>query len=136
MPQGQTIVHNAPTTIVFARKEHLGITAVEYANKNSFVKPTLEISEISESVMDVEVFPNPFQHNAQIKISLLEDSHVQVELFTVTGSKIKVLNNNYLIAGNHNFNFGINDKLEYGVYILRVTRNEQVLTRRIVHIME
>ncbi|CAN5305821.1 hypothetical protein BH23BAC1_BH23BAC1_24000 [soil metagenome] len=133
---GESIIQNAPSTIVFARKEHLGLTAVELDNKNHLLKPMHEYPGISDSHLSVQIYPNPFQEKTQIQISLLEESFLNIELFSLTGNKIKTLNNSFLHSGEHFFELSPNDNLEYGIYFLRITRDEQVITKRIVYILD
>jgi secreted PhoX family phosphatase len=133
---GETIIHNAPTTIVFARKEHLGITAVELASKSTFIRSSHEYPGLSDSRVVIQVYPNPFQNDTKINIGLLEDGHVNIELYSLTGNKIKTINNSFLVSGDHLFELGPKDELGYGVYFLRVTKDEEVITKRIVHILK
>ncbi len=95
-----------------------------------------EYPGISDSHLSVQIYPNPFQEKTQIQISLLEESFLNIELFSLTGNKIKTLNNSFLHSGEHFFELSPNDNLEYGIYFLRITRDEQVITKRIVYILD
>ncbi len=69
-------------------------------------------------------FPNPFVAGTTIGYRLTEDSHVEVEVFSVTGRKVRTLVDERQVAGSRSVAWnGRNDasrKLSPGIYFLRV----------------
>lgn len=79
---------------------------------------------------DVNVFPNPTNDIAYIALELDEAAPVSMDIMTITGSIVK--SNNYgTMSGAQSFVFnGAN--LEAGIYFVRITVGNQVVTKRIV----
>lgn len=66
------------------------------------------------------VFPNPFQTTAQVQLTLNRDENITVELFDLTGRRIRTLQSGSLNAGIHTFTLN-GQNLPNGVYLIRAT---------------
>ena len=70
-------------------------------------------------------YPNPFNPATTIRYSLESNSHVQVEVFNLLGSKIKILENENKSAGNYSAVWDASnlkgEKVVSGIYIYRMT---------------
>lgn len=80
------------------------------------------------------VYPNPFSDKTTIELTLPETgSEVRLEVFDMTGKKVRTLIQNGLSAGSHTVGWDGRDedgrKLATGVYSLRLQRGPQVATR-------
>ena len=73
----------------------------------------------------IEVFPNPFQTNATIKLSVREEANVVLEVFSNGGNKVAALHNGTLGIGDHFFNFQPTTPNNNGVYIVKLKVNNQ-----------
>ena len=137
---GVEVVHNAPTTIVFARKEYLGKSAVEQtlngARKNAEQDNLnfIENKENGHQKIQVQVYPNPFRKSTKIQISINEDTPVIVELMSLTGIKISTLHSGYLQKGMHEVELQLEKDLPQGVYILRTSSEGQTVNKRILYL--
>lgn len=93
------------------------------------------IDEVSGLTMKLAAFPNPYQNETIIQYSLNSGANVKVEVFDVVGNSLGVLSNTYQSIGVYNIPFSANKKgYKPGVYLVKVTANELVLTQRIVEL--
>jgi hypothetical protein len=70
------------------------------------------------------VYPNPLASAAVVAFSLGEKSFVEIELYDLTGRKLKTLVSENLVTGNHTFQLN-KDQLPPAIYFLRVTMNSK-----------
>ncbi|HOK39009.1 MAG TPA: hypothetical protein P5538_08315 [Bacteroidales bacterium] len=96
----------------------------------STLENTLEI-ELSS---DMSVFPNPLKDEAQIRLSLFEDSYCKISLKGVAGNHIsEIVNNQYFKAGTYYFMINKNQlSLLPGVYLVELYVNNQKIVKKIV----
>ena len=76
-------------------------------------------------------YPNPFNPTTTIPYQVSEWSWVSLELFTITGQKIKQLVDQYHSSGYYEFRVDAST-LQSGVYIYRMTTPTQTLTKLMV----
>jgi len=67
-------------------------------------------------------YPNPFNPTTTIKYALPDAAHVRMELFTITGKKIKVMLDEKKQAGYHTILFDGSD-LSSGIYFYKIKTN-------------
>ncbi|MBN2364138.1 T9SS type A sorting domain-containing protein [candidate division WOR-3 bacterium] len=83
--------------------------AVKYSGQCRFIElyeTGLGVEEPVEQHTGINVlrlFPNPFANSLEINISLTYPQFVSVSIYSVNGSKVRVLNEGMLDAGNHSF---------------------------------
>jgi len=81
-------------------------------------------------------FPNPFNPSTTISIALPNDSPVTLELFDISGRKVRTLVSGNLTAGFHDFVWdGRSDarqQVSSGVYLYRVTAGNFLQTRKMM----
>ena len=69
-------------------------------------------------------YPNPFNSSTSIRYELPEDSHVQIEIFSSIGKKIKTLINDKHMPGIYAVSWDGTDASNYhtasGIYICRM----------------
>ncbi len=87
----------------------------------------------SESVKDINVFPNPFNDNGKIKFFLLNDRIVNMTIHDVSGNYIKTLINwEKLQKGEKTIDFDMNG-YQSGTYIINIsTDNSERVNKRFV----
>jgi len=78
-----------------------------------------------------EPYPNPFNSNCRIKISLPKDADVSFEVFDIQGRNVGIQNFESLPAGNYSINFDAG-KLSSGTYFIRLKAGEQTITKQAV----
>jgi hypothetical protein len=74
---------------------------------------------------------NPFNNDLQFELSLSENSKIDISLFDMYGKVIKSTTK-FVYQGNTSLGLDNLDALAPGIYILRVTNKEKILTRRVV----
>ena len=89
--------------------------------KISEIKPTdtQQIAEIPDMFELKQNYPNPFNPTTTIRYSLPEQSHVIIEVFSITGQLVATLVNENQPAGHHQAVFD-GSKLTSGIYLYRM----------------
>lgn len=75
-------------------------------------------------------YPNPFNPSTVISFSIPENSHVNLAVYDITGKQVAELANSRMSAGNHEVDFNASN-LSSGIYIYRLTADNQVFTRKL-----
>ncbi len=74
-------------------------------------------------------YPNPFNPTTLISYSIQTNSFVRLEVYSVSGQRVKVLVNSNQEAGSYNLTFD-GSSLASGVYIYRLTAGEFVVSKK------
>ena len=81
-------------------------------------------------------WPNPARQGAQFRLELPDAMQVRVEVFDVSGRKVRSLLDEFRGAGTENLAFDLHDdrgsRLSQGIYLVRARLGEAVVTRRLV----
>ncbi len=94
-------------------------------------------TSINESVfandIDVKCYPNPFSETVQIHLQLAEKGRLSIQVWDISGNKIKIIAENQLrAAGSHHFYWnGDNDSgnsILPGIYLCTITTNQNTQT--------
>jgi uncharacterized delta-60 repeat protein len=81
--------------------------------------------------LHIDCYPNPFTGSATIRYNLPASSEATLKVFNLLGKEVRVLADGRLQAGNHSMPFNA-DGLKAGIYFLRLTNNENQVTRKII----
>ncbi|MEX0684765.1 MAG: T9SS type A sorting domain-containing protein [Balneolales bacterium] len=76
-------------------------------------------------------YPNPFNPSTNIRFSIPEQSHVNLEVYNVLGQRVAILLNENKEAGWYVINFD-SANLSSGTYIYRLRTNTQVVERQMM----
>jgi hypothetical protein len=100
--------------------------------KISEIKPTdsEKIVEIPDKYVLEQNYPNPFNPATTIRYSLPEQSHVTIEIFSITGQHIATLVDESQAAGRHHVDFDAG-QLTSGVYLYRMQANGISATKKL-----
>lgn len=90
-------------------------------------------NKIRNNDLEFEVFPNPFNSNSQIKIMVNESGQIKIELFSILGEQIQILEEKFLTAGRYTFKFSP-QKLNSGVYFIKVNFNNYYAIRKVIYL--
>jgi hypothetical protein len=97
-----------------------------------------ETISVAEEIADrsFEVFPNPFSNEITIQYKLETESPVEVSLYSVNGSLISTLFNEFQNSGEYQVvwnrqNF-ISDKIESGIYFVTIKTDTEIFTKKVV----
>lgn len=76
-------------------------------------------------------YPNPFNPVTKIKYSIPKSENVQIKIYNILGSEIRMLFNEYKQAGTYEVEFKAND-LPSGVYFYRITSGDFSTARKMI----
>lgn len=81
-------------------------------------------------------YPNPFNPTTNIRFTLPETKKVKIDIYSITGQKIKTLVNNTMKAGYHKITWDATDengiKVSSGVYIYQLKCGNEVFTKKMI----
>jgi hypothetical protein len=101
------------------------------ATQNFTTKSLKMEGENSEEEISGKIYPNPFTSSTMILFSLRENSHATLELFDLTGRRIKMLLDRNLETGDYKVELN-RDQLATGIYFLKLSVNEQASIMKLV----
>lgn len=88
-------------------------------------------NEIISENFEINTFPNPFNLSFKLSFNLTGTSKVKVELFDLSGKKVREIENKSLSIGNHQYLINT-PELSSGIYFIRLTINSKVYSRKIL----
>jgi hypothetical protein len=101
--------------------------------------PELDVPNDIDPISSFELYqnyPNPFNPETNISFSLIENSHVVLEIYNILGQKVRGLVNEELQPGFYNFTWdGKNEQrnsIGSGVYFYRLESNNTVAVRKMI----
>lgn len=78
-------------------------------------------------------YPNPFNPETTISFSLKNTGETKVEIFNHLGQFVETIHNGKLMAGNHSIKWNAgNNNASSGVYFVKVSQNDQILSSKIL----
>ena len=86
---------------------------------------------IPESVQLHQNYPNPFNPKTIIRFNLTDASKIKLEIFNTKGEMIDVIYNDYLSAGDHQFEWNA-DTYSSGVYFYRLITDTKILAKKMI----
>ncbi|MBW8050616.1 MAG: T9SS type A sorting domain-containing protein [Cytophagales bacterium] len=116
------------------------LTDSVFTNLNFYIDSTsigIEIATvITEKIFednDFKVYPNPYSDKTQITYHLTKKATVTLEIFNIVGKKVKTLINEVKYKGEHQYFFSTKEfGYEPGVYILKLSVDDKIYTRRLM----
>lgn len=88
------------------------------------------------SANEITAYPNPFRNTLSIEISLDKSELVTIDIFDLTGRKIKNITDSQLTNGTHTFLWNAENeagsKATPGIYFYSVKMGEKIMTNKIV----
>jgi hypothetical protein len=88
--------------------------------------------ETEAGVIDMTVFPNPFEEQVTVDIILAQSSNIEVEVINATGQVVSYSEFGRLSAGQNKLPMSDLNHLSSGIYFVRVITDEGMLIERIV----
>jgi Secretion system C-terminal sorting domain len=85
-----------------------------------------------ENKINMEAFPNPFVDYANVTYNLTSDSKVKVEVYDMSGKLISNLFDGNQNAGSYKLNFNAKGISGSGIYIVKMTVNNDVYSSQMV----
>jgi aminopeptidase N len=100
--------------------------------------PDTKVTSVEEQASDdgprritCDVYPNPFNAAAEVRITLGESMFVRASIYSVSGERVQALVDGELQAGSHSFRLNLANQGS-GIYFLDVRGNHQRVVRKLV----
>ena len=93
---------------------------------------TLDIEKVllNPSSFDlVSLYPNPFNPEVTIQVKVYEKGALNIDVFNLSGQRVKTLINGTLRSGSYSFNWDSN-RIPSGMYFFKLTNGETVVVRK------
>ncbi|MBN8705457.1 MAG: endonuclease [Bacteroidetes bacterium] len=93
--------------------------------------PEIELNETPDGILLAKAYPNPFNPDTKLEISLPRESTLKIELFNSLGQKVKLIENGEKKAGIYYFPV-TGAGFTSGVYFVRITAGQQNISLKLV----
>jgi hypothetical protein len=112
-----------------------GTGAFEFLPPTFGTENTLDITGIEDpeinTAIGFNIFPNPFENQLQLNMSLNESSPININFINLTGQKLNLVSNGYFNAGNHSLQFDTS-YLPAGIWICSIQSDNEIKTFKLV----
>ena len=107
------------------------LNSIMYLSADTNLIDDLGLNEISTSLIQTKLFPNPGQDEVNLSINLTSAKQVSLTMTNITGDKMKFEENENLSTGEHSFHIQTKG-LPSGVYFVRIEIDGQTRTEKLV----
>ena len=76
-------------------------------------------------------YPNPFNPKTSIEIDLLDDSEIEITIYSLDGTEVTKLYKGFLTKGQHKFDFD-GEGLPSGIYLFKVETPGFTQTKKMI----
>ncbi|MFO7889981.1 MAG: DUF4091 domain-containing protein [bacterium] len=90
---------------------------------------SIEGTQLNNSVIIKQNFPNPFNHSTEIQFCIQKNDHVTLKVYDVRGRKVVTLVDQKMKAGTHTISFN-GTGLASGVYFYKIYSGDFVYTKK------
>jgi len=91
----------------------------------------VELNQIPEEFALYQNYPNPFNPSTTIKFDVPAAAYINVSIYNSIGEKVATVVNEQMETGTHSVRFDASN-LASGIYIYRLTANDQVFTNKMI----
>lgn len=105
-----------------------------WSNTSAFTTETIVSTDIDNIPLVYALnqnFPNPFNPTTQITYSIVDQTHVTLEVFDILGRRVSMLVNESKSPGRYQISFDAS-RMSSGVYIYRLTAGDFTSTRQMM----
>ena len=88
-------------------------------------------NEILSDNFVINTFPNPFNLSFKLNFNLTKDSKIKVDLYDISGKKVREIENKNLNIGNHQYLINT-PELSSGIYFLKFNNNNRIYSKKIL----
>ena len=107
----------------------------DIGNAKTAIEAALQVATAVTSLEDNDSrfvnYPNPFKTQTTIRFQLDQPALVALDVYDITGKKVRALTKERYPAGKHTIVFS-KGQLDNGIYFLRLNQNGQFLTRKVI----
>jgi hypothetical protein len=98
-----------------------------------FVHVQEESPQIPTDIGLSPTYPNPFNGESTISISLAVGQYINIDLYGILGEKVALIFEGLLPSGTHNIRWN-GDEIPSGTYIVRLQAGSRVLSQKAIHL--
>ncbi len=91
----------------------------------------LGVKKMDASGLSISLVPNPAKGESLLSFTTSETGHSEVKVFDMLGQEVETIYVGELNRGTHQFKIGENNKLQPGVYFVKLIVNQLVYTKKI-----
>ncbi len=88
-------------------------------------------NNIPEMFYMSNAYPNPFNHQTKIEFKIPQSSEIKLEVFSLSGERLKIIDNGYLSAGSYSSSIDF-EEFGSGTYLLRLSANNFSSTKKVI----
>ncbi len=92
---------------------------------------TTATKDISETINDLNVFPNPATDNCLLKFNLSQTKTLEVNVFNVLGEKVQSIQKNIYTDGEHELRLNTS-ALSSGIYIVKIDDGKRAVNKQLI----
>jgi hypothetical protein len=81
---------------------------------------------------NLRVFPNPANPSASISFELAKTANVTLDVFNILGQRVTSLENGYLEAGPHTYDWNIGSENSSGIYFYRLQVDDMTISEKLM----
>jgi hypothetical protein len=100
-------------------------------DKNGTMIAIKNHNEIVADSFEIITFPNPYNLSFKLSFNLSRTSQIKVELYNLSGKKVKEIENKNLNIGNHQYLINT-PELSSGIYFIRFEIKDKVYTKKVL----
>jgi len=120
-----------------ASNQSVYVVVIVDSNLISFNTTSIENVKKANNIDDFTVFPNPYEEYTNIVYTLREKSDVKLEVFSMIGERVKLIEYEVQNKGTYNYTFsGKANNLSQGFYIIRLKADNTILTQKVLEIKQ
>jgi hypothetical protein len=97
------------------------------------VNATTGINELSDNVVSLNTYPNPFNESSTISYVLNERTPVTIEVYDILGKRVDILTNEIQNSGEHKYTFSPKEKTN-GFYFVKLKAGDKVYAEKLVEV--
>lgn len=86
---------------------------------------------VFDDVASLNMFPNPATDRLTLELDIHEAGDVNIDLMNVQGQVLRSISNGYMNTGFHTVNYGIDNDLPTGMYLVRIKVGEQSIMKKL-----
>jgi hypothetical protein len=111
---------------------------MDYLTETMGVRDTNVV--IIDDVIDnsITLAPNPFHNSVTFSFSLIAAQHVTIDVYNITGQRVRTILDNYMNEGAHKVIWDGTDennrRVGNGTYLMRSSIGDEILTKPVVYI--
>lgn len=91
---------------------------------------TTGVDEISTSINNVDIYPNPATGNVTLNVNLKDQTNLQIDVIDIVGKQVAVIATENNITGNVTKQFNT-ELLSNGLYTIRINANGSTINRKL-----